>query len=93
MKDKINQIFLDVIVIYVQVMMPSSLECRDILIIWIIIDQGPTVFAVSVGGNCSDILFFSPVKSLFFLPLSERGLDRDGSTVSRAVNTKQPTTI
>ena len=49
--------------------MPSSLECRDILIIWIIIDQGPTVFAVSVGGNSSDILF-SRLSYLFSFSLS-----------------------
>ena len=34
------------------------------------VGQGLTVLAVDAGGYCSDIVFLSPIISLFFLPLS-----------------------
>ena len=37
------------------------------------VGQGHTVLAVGAGGGCLDIFFFSPITSLFFLPLS--GMD------------------
>ena len=44
-----------------------------VLPIWITAGQGLTVLAVGAGGDCSDILFLSPIISLFFLLLS--GMD------------------
>ena len=43
----------------------------DVLLIWIIIGQGPPALVVGAGGGCLDI-FLSSIKSLFFLPLSGR---------------------
>ena len=39
-------------------------QCRGVLLIWIIVGQGPTALAVGAGGSCLDI--FSSIISLFF---------------------------
>ena len=49
-----------------------DLHCRDVLLIWIIVRQGPIVLTVGAGGVCLDIIFLSSFSSLFFLPLSGR---------------------
>ena len=41
-------------------------QCRGVLLIWIIVGQGPVALAVGAGGGCLDILFslicpFSPL--------------------------------
>ena len=51
-------------------------QCRDVLLIWIRVGQGPTTLAVGAGGGCLDI-FFSCLSFLFFLPLSGRRSDID----------------
>ena len=33
-------------------MVLGSFQCRGILLIWVIIGQGPTVFAVGAGRGC-----------------------------------------
>ena len=33
-----------------------NFQCQGILLIWIIVGQGPTVLAVGVGEGCLDIL-------------------------------------
>ena len=33
-----------------------NLQCRGVLLIWIIVGQGPTTLAVRAGGGCLDIL-------------------------------------
>ena len=42
-----------------------NFQCRGVLLIWIIVGQGPIALAVSVGGGCLDIFFslypFSPL--------------------------------
>ena len=48
-----------------------NFQCRGVLLLWIIVGQGPTVLAVGAGGGCMDI-FFSFIFSLFFLSLSGR---------------------
>ena len=55
-----------------------NFQCRDVLLIWIIVRQGPTALAVGADGRCLDI-FFSSITSLFFLPLSggRPDIDRD----------------
>ena len=63
-----------------------NLQCRGILLIWIIVGQGPTALA-GVGGGCLDIFslrvgvvwtfFLSSIVSLFLLPLSGRQPDID----------------
>ena len=32
-----------------------NFQCRDVLLIWIIVGQGPTVLAAGGGGHCLDI--------------------------------------
>ena len=32
-----------------------NFQCRDVLLIWIIIGQGPTALTVGAGGGCLDI--------------------------------------
>ena len=53
-----------------------NFQCRGVLLIWIIVGQGPTALAVGAGGDCV-AMFLSSVISLFFLPLSGRQLDTD----------------
>ena len=48
-----------------------NFQCRGVLLIWIIVGQGPTALAVGAGGGCLDILSLV-YHSLFFLPLSGR---------------------
>ena len=45
-----------------------NFQCWGVLLIWIIVEQGPIVLAVGAGGGCLDI---------FFLPLSGRRPDID----------------
>ena len=32
-----------------------NFRCRDVLLIWIIVGQGPIALAVGAGGDCLDI--------------------------------------
>ena len=50
-----------------------NFQCQGILLISIIVGQGPSAFAVGADGGCLDI-FLSSIISLFFLPLSGRGV-------------------
>ena len=45
-------------------------QCPGVLLIWIIVGQGPTALAVGAGGGCLGIFLLSSIVSLFFLPLS-----------------------
>ena len=53
-----------------------NFQCRGVLLIWIIVGQGPVALAAGAGGVCLDI-FLSSVLSLLFLPLFGRRLDID----------------
>ena len=53
-----------------------NFQCRGVLLIWIIIGQGPIALAVGAGGVGLDI-FLSSVVSLFVLPISGRRRDID----------------
>ena len=53
-----------------------NFQCRGVLLIWIIVGQGPAVLAVGADGVVST--FFSLIyHSLFFLPLTGRRPDID----------------
>ena len=54
-----------------------NFQCQSVLLIWIIVEQGPAVLAVGAGGGCLDIFFLSPIISLFFLRLSRIRPDID----------------
>ena len=56
----------------------GSFQCRGVLLIWIIVGQGPTVLPVGTF-----FLFFSHVFSLFFLCLSGKRPGIDLHTVSK----------
>ena len=47
-------------------MMLGNLQCRGVRLIWIIVEQGPTVFALDAGKDCL-VIFFSLFS--FFLSL------------------------
>ena len=67
-------------------------QCRGVLLIWIIVGQGPIALAVGAGGGCLD--FFSPVYLFSFsFSLSERRPDIDRNTVLKGHSTQnnQPT--
>ena len=34
-----------------------NFQCRDVLLIWMIVGQGPIALAVGAGGGCFDIFF------------------------------------
>ena len=42
-----------------------NFQCRGVLLIWIIVGQGPTVLAVGAGGGC--LAIFSPIYHFSFL--------------------------
>ena len=44
-----------------------NFQCRGVLLVWVIVGQGPIALAVGAGGGCLDI-FLSSIFSLFFLP-------------------------
>ena len=46
-------------------MVLGNFRCRDVLLIWIIEGEGPTVLVVGAGGGCLDVF------SRLFLPLWE----------------------
>ena len=53
-----------------------NFQCWGVLLIWIVVGQGPSALAVGAGGGCLDI-FLSSINSLVFLPLSGRRPDID----------------
>ena len=58
-------------------MVLGNFQCQHVLLIWIIVGQGPTVLAVGAGAVVWIFFHFSPITSLFFLPLSGRRFDID----------------
>ena len=66
-------------------------KCRGVLLISIIVGQGPTALAVGAGGGCLDI-FFSRLSLLFFFSLSlGDGPIQTEILSQRAVKPKKPT--
>ena len=59
-----------------------NFQCRSVLLILIIVGQGPTTLSVRAGGDCLAI-FLSSIISLFFLLLSGRRPNIDWNTVSK----------
>ena len=47
-----------------------NFQCRGVLLIWIIVGQGPIALAAGAGGDCLDIISLVYLFS-FFLPLWE----------------------
>ena len=62
----------------------ANFQCRGLLLIWIIVGQGPTVLVVCAGEGGLNIFSLSYHSiSHFFLPLSVRRPDIDCSTASK----------
>ena len=49
-----------------------NFQCRGVLLVWMIVEQGPIVLAVGAGGGLFGHFFLSSIFSLFFLPLFGR---------------------
>ena len=64
-----------------------NFQCRGVLLIWIVVGQGPTALAVGAGGVVWTFFLLSII-SLFFLPLSGRRPDIDEILSQRAVKPK-----
>ena len=48
-----------------------NFQCRDVLLIWIIVGHGPTALAVGAGGGCLDIFSRLSFLSSFSLSLGD----------------------
>ena len=68
-----------------------NFQCRGVLLIWIIVGQGPIVLAVGAGGGCLDI--FSLIYHFSFLspPLWETAQYRLKYCLKGLLSPKQPT--
>ena len=55
-------------------MVMVNFQCRGVILIWIIVGQGPTMFAEGADGVVW-IFFLSSITSLFFVPLIGRRSD------------------
>ena len=53
-----------------------NLQCRGVLLVWMIVGQGLIALAVGAGGGCLDF-FLSSIFSLFFLLLFGKRPDID----------------
>ena len=68
-----------------------NFQCRGVLLIWILVGQGPTVHAVGAGGGCLDI--FSLIYHFSFLSPSlwETARYRLKYCLKGPLSLKQPT--
>ena len=53
-----------------------NLQCRGVLLVWMIVGQGSIALAIGAGRGCLDIFSLNFI-SLFFLPLFGRRPDID----------------
>ena len=65
-------------------------QCRGVLLIWIIVGQGPVALAVGAGGGCLDI-FFSYLSFPLSPSLWETARYRLKYCLKGPLNPKQPT--
>ena len=54
-----------------------NFKCRGVLLLWMIVGQGPITLAIGAGGGFVWTFFLSSIFSLFFLPLFGRRPDID----------------
>ena len=67
-----------------------NVQCRGVLLIWIMVGQGPVALAVGAGGGCLGI-FLSSIISLLSPPLWETARYRLKYCLKGLLNPKQPT--
>ena len=56
-------------------MVLGKLQCRGVLLVWIVVGQGPTALAMGAGGGSLDV--FAPVNHFSSFFLSRRRPDID----------------
>ena len=66
-------------------------QCRGVLLIWIIVGQGPIVLAVGAGGGCLDIFNFIYPYSFLSPSLWEMARYRLKYCLKGPLSPKQPT--
>ena len=70
-----------------------NFQCRGVLLIWIIVGQGPTVLAVGAGGGCLDIFSLAYHFSFLSPSLWETARYRLKYCLKGPLSPKQPTNI
>ena len=68
-----------------------NFQCRGVLLIWIIVGQGPTALAEGADGCCLDIFSFIYHFSLLSPSLWETARYRQKYCLKGPLNPKQPT--
>ena len=68
-----------------------NFKCRGVLLIWIIVGQGPTVLAVGAGGGCLDIFSLAYHISFLSPSLWETARYRLKYCLKGPLSPKQPT--
>ena len=68
-----------------------NFQCRGVLLIWIIVGQGPTVLAVGAGGGCLDIFSLVYHSSFLSPSLWETARYRLKYCLKGPLSPKQPT--
>ena len=68
-----------------------NLQCRDVLLVWMIVGQGLIALAVGAGGGCLDIFSLSYLFSFLSPSLRETALYRLNYCLKGPLNPKQPT--
>ena len=70
-----------------------NFQCRGVLLIWIIVGQGPTVLAVGAGGGCLDIFSLAYHFSFLSPSLWETARYRLKYCLKGPLSPKQPTNL
>ena len=70
-----------------------NFQCRCVLLIWILVGQGPTALAVGAGGGCLDIFTLVYHFSPFSPSLWETARYRLKYCLKGPLNPKQPTNV
>ena len=69
-----------------------NFQCRGVLLIWMIVGQGPIALAVGAGGGCLDIFSLIYLFSFLSPSLWETARYRLKYCLKGPLNLKQPTT-
>ena len=68
-----------------------NFQCRGVLLVWMIVGQGPIALAVGAGGGCLDIFSLLYLFSFLSPPLWETARYRLKYCLKGPLNPKQPT--
>ena len=68
-----------------------NFQCRGVLLVWMIVGQGPTALAVGAGGGCLDIFSLIYLFSFLSPSLWETARYRLKYCLKGSLNPKQPT--